>query len=79
LLAAALLGGPAGEFPANIFESGKYEKTSLVQKTKKQADHGLTGGPILSTTFFPLPSPPPLVKQLHSLNKGIGIFIDAMA
>jgi len=41
-------GGPAGEFPANIFEPAKIsEKSFTVSRAnniKKQADHGLKGG-----------------------------------
>ncbi len=37
------LGGPAGEFPANIFEPGKIsEKVSRANNNKKQAE---TSGP----------------------------------
>ena len=58
-----MLGGPIGDF-ASVEQKNK----------KKQADHRLTGGPILLTTFFLPPPSTPLVKQLHSLDKGIGIF-----
>ena len=61
-----MVGGPAVEFPANIFE---YQKKSFVQTTTKQAetsgnkwkqaDHGLMGGALSTMTFSPLPSPPP--------------------
>jgi hypothetical protein len=75
-----LQGGPAGEFPAIIFEPTKVSEKSFVQKsTKKQADHRLTGAPISTITFPPSPPLPPLIEQYHSLNKGISIFLDATA
>jgi hypothetical protein len=57
------IGGPADEFPANIFEPGKIsEKVSRANTTKnkqKQADHGLTGGGAFNHDLFPPPLPPP--------------------
>jgi len=64
------LRGPAGEFPAYIFEPGKRSEKllrSLLHKQKqktmgnkrKQADHGLTGGSAFEHDLFPPPLPPP--------------------
>jgi len=71
-----LVGGPAGEFPANIFEPVKIsDKILRANNNKKQADHGLTGGSAFDHDLFPPPlPPPPLIKQYHSLDKGIGKF-----
>ena len=56
----AMLGGPAGELPANIFETAKIsEKILSATTTKKQADHGLTGGSDFDHDLFPPPLPPP--------------------
>jgi hypothetical protein len=55
-VASADAGGPAGEFPANIFESAKIQENILRSKNqKKQMDHRLIGGPNLSTAFSPPP------------------------
>jgi hypothetical protein len=69
-------GGPVGEFPANIFEPAKKksEKNLRANNNKKQADHGLTEGSTFDHDLFPPPLTPPLVKQYHSLDKGICIF-----
>jgi hypothetical protein len=77
------VGGPAGEFPANIFETAKIQKKSekilCANTNKKQADHGLMGGSAFDHDLFP-PSPPlPLSKQYHYLDKRISIFLDATA
>jgi hypothetical protein len=64
------LGGPAGEFPANICEPGKrsekiFRSLSRKQQQKtsgnkqKQADHGLMGGSTFEHDLFPPPLPPP--------------------
>ena len=74
------VGGPVGEFPANIFEPVKIsEKILRANNIKKQADHGLTGGNAFDHDLFPLPPPPPLIKKCHSLDKGISICLDAAA
>ena len=77
-------------FQLIFLSPGKYQKNplqSLAQTTtknkRKQAETSgpLTdgGGALLTMTFFPLPSLPPLIKQYHSLHKGISIFLDAAA
>ena len=54
------IGGPAGEFPANIFETAKIQKKNLRANTnKKLADHGLTGGNDFLHDLFTPPLPPP--------------------
>ena len=71
-----MVGGPAGEFPANIFEPVKIsEKILRANNNKKQADHGLTGGSAFDHDL----SLPPLIKQYHSLDKGISICLNAVA
>ena len=47
-------------------------KNPSCKKTKKQADHGLTGDQFCHD--LAIPSPPPLIKQLHFLHKGIGLY-----
>ena len=62
LQASPKLGGPAGEFPANIFETLKIQKNSekilRANNNKKQADHGLTGGSAFDHDLSPPPPPP---------------------
>jgi hypothetical protein len=67
------VGGPAGEFLANIFESAKIWEKSLERKNKKTSGPQTDGRTnFIDNLLSPL-LPPPLVKQLHSLHKGIGI------
>ncbi len=62
-----LVGGPAGEFPANIFEPVKIsDKILRANNNKKQADHGLTGGSAFDHDLFPPPLPPPPLDQTVS-------------
>jgi len=80
-----MVGGPAVEFAANIFE---YQKKSFVQTTTKQAetsgnkwkqaDHGLMGGSAFDHDLFPPPLPPPLIKKYHSLHRYFSSGCDAV-
>ncbi len=74
----ARLGGLADECPANFFVFLFWRETQISKSRKnkeKQANHGLTGGSTFDHDPFPPSLPPsPLIKQYHSLNKGIGIF-----
>ena len=74
---------PAGEFTANIFEPGGKKISEKANSNKKQAE---TSGPrtdggehFRPWPFPPSPPPSPLIKQYHSLHKGISIFLDAAA
>ena len=76
-----IIGGPAGEFSANIFEPRKISEKilrSLPRKQqlktsgnkRKQADHGPTGGALSTMTFPPLPSLPPLNQTILFPSQG---------
>ena len=75
------LGGPVGPLPPNSFCSGRNTQRKLSRSHRKKAtDNGLTGGSDFVHDLFPPPlPPPPLIQEYHSLNKGIGIFLDVTA
>ncbi len=62
---AVELGGPAGEFLANIFYPSRIpKKNPSANNHKKQADEGPTGGNNLLHDLFPPPLPPPLDQTI---------------
>ena len=64
----ATVGGQAGEFPANIFETAKIiilsDNIFRANNIKKLADHGLTGGSAFNQDLFPPPPPLPLEQTI---------------
>jgi hypothetical protein len=61
-------------FPPIFLSQQKYEKKSLEQKNTKTSGPQTDGRTNFVDNLLPPPPATPLVKQLHSLDKGIGIF-----
>ena len=78
LSVSPVVGGPAGEFPANIFEPGKISEKILhclsrKQQQKTSGNKRTTdgrGGALLTMTFSPLPSLPPLDQTISFPSQG---------
>ncbi len=73
--------GSSRRVPCLFFSPPKIpERIPSAKNKKKAAGHGLTGRPILSTAFIPLPFPPPnLANNFISLTRESAISRNATA
>ena len=70
IMAMTGLGGPAGEFPANIFESAKIWEKSLERKNKKTSGPQTDGRTNFVDNLLPPLLPPPLGQAITFPSQG---------